>query len=262
MTPLIKFENIYFKREDQNPTGSAKDRSLPLQLKNLLAKNYQSAVISSSGNAAISAIFYCRKLNIPLKVFLSPQTDPYKLKLILSQHQDVTLTPSPNSLAFKYAKTNHSYLLRQSTDPVAQIGYSTIATEIVSKLPLVSSIFIPVGSGTTLLGVSKNLPQNVKIFAVEPASRYGQESETITDALSVKLTPLKSEVAEAIKKHHGSNIIVRNQAVLDNLKKLHQHQINTSPEGALALTGYYQAKTKFEVGDYPVILLTGINRQI
>ena len=126
MTPLIKFGPVYLKREDLNPTGSAKDRALPLQIKKLIKTGYRQAVISSSGNAAISALYYCRQEDIPLKIFLSPKTDPSKLKTILSQNKDTVLSLSPNSLAFKYAKTHQAYLLRQSTDPNAQIGYSAI----------------------------------------------------------------------------------------------------------------------------------------
>ena len=35
MTPLIKLDHFYLKREDQNITGSAKDRAIPVQIKNL-----------------------------------------------------------------------------------------------------------------------------------------------------------------------------------------------------------------------------------
>jgi threonine dehydratase len=261
MTPLIKFDTVYLKREDQNPTGSAKDRSIPLQLKNLLANNYPSAVISSSGNAAISAIFHCQLHNIPLKIFLSPKTNPKKLATILSRHQDVVITPSPNSLAYKFAKANHAYLLRQSTDPIAQVGYSAITSEILSQLPSVSSIFVPVGSGTTLLGIAKNLPPSVKLFAVKPASFCGQETETITDALSVKLTPLKSLVLKAVKNHQGAVIFAKNNQVINTLTVLDQHQVHTSPEGALALAGYYQIQPSLDVGNFPVVLLTGTRHE-
>ena len=39
MTPLVKIDNLYFKREDLNPTGSAKDRAIPLQIENLIKVN-------------------------------------------------------------------------------------------------------------------------------------------------------------------------------------------------------------------------------
>jgi len=267
MTPLTKIDNIYFKREDLNPTGSAKDRALPLQIQNLIKNNYSSAVISSTGNAAISASFYCQQAGIPLTIFVSPNINLHKLSLI---NGHIIKSLKPISDAIKFSKANNSYLLRQSTDISAQNGYGEIAKEILSQLPQITSIFIPVGSGTTLLGIAKILPDNVKIFAVQPATNpticsvfdpeYTEESETITDALSVKYLPLKKEIIKTIEKHGGTGIIVKNTDAINCLDFV--KQFNTSSESALTLAAFYQAKDKYQIGDYPVILLTGTQRWI
>lgn len=265
MTPLSKIDNLYFKREDLNPTGSAKDRALPFQIQNLLNNNFTSAVISSTGNAAISAAYYCQKENIPLTIFVSPKINTNKLSLIKG---NIIKSLKPISDAIKFSKANHAYLLRQSTDISAQTGYGEIAKEILIQLPQTTSIFIPVGSGTTLLGIAKVLPDNVKIFAAQPASNpticsafdqnYTPETETVTDALGVKYLPLKNEVINAIKIHQGLGVVVKN---IDTIKHLDfVKQFNASPESALTLAAYYQIKSKAEVGDYPVILLTGTKR--
>ena len=265
MTPLIKIDNLYFKREDLNPTGSAKDRAIPFQIENLIKNSFNSAVISSTGNAAISASFYCEQANIPLTIFVSPKINPHKLSLIKGH---IIKSLQPISDAIKFSKANHSYLLRQSTDPNSQIGYGQIAKEILEQLPQITSLFIPVGSGTTLLGIAKILPDNIKIFAVQPASNpticsvfnpnYTSENDTITDALSVKYLPLKKEIIKSIKNHGGSGIIVSNQAAINLLNFV--AQFNASPESALSLAAYYQAQKDYQIGDYPVILLTGTKR--
>jgi len=265
MTPLIKIDNIYFKREDLNPTGSAKDRALPLQIQNLINSGLNSAVISSTGNAAISASYYCQQAGIPLTIFVSRNINPHKLSLI---NGHIIKSPKPISDAIKFSKANNSYLLRQSTDPIAQRGYGQIATELLEQLPAITSIFIPVGSGTTLLGIAKILPDSVKVFAAQPASNpticsvfnpgFTLETETITDALSVKYLPLKKDIINTIKKHQGSGIIVKNSEAIKCLDFV--KQFNVSPESALTLAAFFQAKNNFEVGDYPVILLTGTQR--
>jgi len=265
MTPLTKIDNLYFKREDLNPTGSAKDRAIPHQIENLIKNSFQSAVISSTGNAAISASYYCAKAGIPLTIFVSPNINQNKLSLIKG---NIIQSQKPISDAIKFSKANNSYLLRQSTDKNAQNGYGEIAKEILAELPQITSIFIPVGSGTTLLGISKILPDNVKIFAVQPASNpticssfdthFTLETETITDSLSVKYLPLKNEIIKTIEKHGGTGIIVSNTDAINCLDYV--KQFNASPESALSLAALYQAQKKYEIGDYPVILLTGINR--
>jgi threonine dehydratase len=268
MTPLVKFESLYLKREDQNPTGSAKDRAISLQVENLKNLQYPSAVISSTGNAAISAAYYCQKQGVPLSIFISPKINPQKLALLPSKF--LIQTDKPISAAFKYAKANQSYLLRQSTDPVALDGYQQIGEEIIKQLPKITSIFIPVGSGSTLLGISRVLPPNVKIFAIQPACHcpiaaifdrdFTLETKTITDSLSAKLLPLKRKVFSAIKNSGGSGIVVQNSDVVKADRYFQKNKIITSPESALAYAGYQKARNIFPIGDCPVILFTGAKR--
>lgn len=251
MTPLENYGEVYLKREDKNITGSAKDRAIDIQTN----QSIKEAVISSSGNAAISAQYFCNQKNIKLKIFVSPKTNLQKLKLL----NNYSVSNQPISDAFKYAKSNHAYNLRQSTDPNSLIGYQEIGKEILIQCPKVTSIFIPVGSGTTLLGISQVLPSSVKIFAVQPASHcpiashfdkeYIKEESTITDALSVKSIPLKSKVIKACY----SGVVVQNNEV-------QSQKIDTSPEGNLAYAGYLKAKKLHKLGDYPIILLTGAKR--
>ncbi len=266
MTPLVKIGNVYFKREDFNITGSAKDRSIALQVKHLKDNYFSSAVISSTGNAAISAQYFCRKHNINLTIFVSPHTDKSKLKLIANY----IVSPRPISDAFKFAKNNRAYLLRQSTDPIALRGYSQIATEIIKQLPQVTSVFIPVGSGTTLLGISQKIPSSIPVFGVQPASYcpiasifdhdFVTENSTITDALGVKLLPLKNKVIKTINDHLGQGIVVQNRDVINSQNYLTSHKVITSPEGALALAGVNKIKSQTNIGNFPVIILTGAKR--
>jgi len=266
MTPLIKIDSIFLKREDQNPSGSAKDRALLLQVQNLKSKGFSKAVISSTGNAAISAQFFCHQLQVPLTIFLSPRTSPAKLKLL----HNFTISPRPISDAIKFAKVNHAYLLRQSTDPIALSGYRQIGTELLQELPKISSLFIPVGSGTTMLGVSQSLPQPVKIFAVQPASHcpisslfdknYSSETSSLTDSLGAKYLPLKNNILKAIRESGGGGVVVQNRNIKIAQSFLLNNKIITSFESALALAGYQKIKNTQDVGKFPVILLTGAKR--
>src|SRR3989338_2581237 len=78
-TPLVCINGIAFKCEYKNPTGSVKDRGLSFQISKLWEQKGKQAVISSSGNAAISAAAYCRLAGIKLTVFVSPGINRGKL---------------------------------------------------------------------------------------------------------------------------------------------------------------------------------------
>ncbi len=270
-TPLVKIDNFYLKREDQNPTGSAKDRAIPFQIENLKHLGFTKAVISSTGNAAISAAHFCQINQIELTIFLSSKVNQKKLDLLKQYSAEIILSDQPISDAIKYAKSKQVYLLRQSTDPSALIGYQQIALEVIQDLPQISSIFIPVGSGTTLLGIAQKLPPSTKIFAVQSASNcpiskrfdnnFIPENRLITDALSVKFIPLKDKIISNIKNCNGSAFTVQNEAILLANQLLESKNIFTSLEGSLALAGYQKAiKNGIDVGNFPVILLTGAKR--
>lgn len=266
MTPLHLFDNIYFKREDLSTTGSAKDRAIPNQINNLLSQNFKSAVISSTGNAAISAQYFCSQNNVDLTIFVSPHTDPNKLSLL----KNYRISDKPISDAIKFSKQNNAYLLRQSTDESAIKGYSSLGKELTNELPNVTSVFFPASSGATLLGCSQELPSSVKIFAVQSAyncpiskvftSDFHPESSNITDALTAKFVPLKSQVVSAIKNSSGSGLVISNSEILTAQKTLESYNINCSLEGALTLAGLRKAKTKFDIGQYPVVIITGTKR--
>jgi len=223
-TPLIKLDNLYLKREDKNITGSSKDRAIPLQIDNLKKNGFTQAVISSTGNAAISAAYFCQQKKIELTIFLSPKVSPQKLAMLKKFPSEIILSPKPISDAIKFSKLNHVFLLRQSTDPVSLIGYQQIAKEIMSQLPQVSSIFIPIGSGTTLIGISQKLSQNVPIFGVQSAANcpisklfdkdFVPENRLITDALSVKFLPQKQKIIDIVKKSNGFVFTLQNEAII------------------------------------------------
>ena len=270
-TPLVKLDNCYLKREDQNITGSAKDRAIVLQIANLKKNNFTKAVISSTGNAAISAAYFCQQNEIDLTIFLSDKVSPKKLEILKKYPSEIILVKKPISQAIKFSKKNHAYLLRQSTDPVALNGYSQIGQEIIEELPQTTSVFIPIGSGTTLLGISQNLPSSVKIFGAQSAANcpisknfdknFIPETRLITDALSVKFIPQKNKIINAIKKSDGFAFTIQNESIISADQFLESKNIITSLEGSLAYAAFKKAKqNNFDVGDFPVILLTGAKR--
>lgn len=270
-TPLVKIDNFYLKREDENMTGSAKDRAIPVQIANLKNQGFTSAVISSTGNAAISAAYFCHQNNIDLTIFLSSTVSSQKLNLLKQYDHEIIFSPQPISDAIKFSKANQAYLLRQSTDPSALDGYSQIVDDLISQLRQVTSIFIPIGSGTTLLGISQKLPKNIKIFGAQSSANptisklfdtnYSPENRLITDALSVKFLPNKNQIIQTIKNSNGFSFVLQNREIVDADANLQSKNISTSLEGALAFAAYQKAvKNQIEVGEYPVILLTGAKR--
>jgi threonine synthase len=271
MTPISTIAEVSFKLESTNPSGSAKDRALPLQIDRLKSLGFTEAVISSSGNAAISAAHFCQLEKIPLTIFLPSHVNPHKLKLIKSFKFPIVLSPQPNSQAFRFSKTKGAYYLRQSTDPSARIGYSQIGTEINSQYPQATSLIIPVGSGSTLLGISDTLLPTIKLIAAQPASsapicshfdsNFDPETFTVTDALSVKMLPLKSVIIDVLSSR-GRGVVVQNDLTQQAVTWLKDNDLNASAETALCLAALWKLRANHSdlLGPNPLILATGCLR--
>lgn len=269
-TPLIKIEGIYFKCEFRNPTGSHKDRAFARVIKGLKKKGIKEAVLSSSGNAAISAATYCRLAGIQLVVFVSPNINKNKLKVLEDLNCRIIKTKRPLSESVKYSKIYKVNNLRQSTDHEAPLGYESVSSEIIKEGVLPDAVFIPVSSGTAFVGIAngfyklkyKTALHAVQTEAVHPISDvfdkdFSESSESLADAIVAKYTPREKEILEIIKNTGGSGWVIGNAHMHRARSWLLNHNLDCSYEGAVALAAIWKANKKGYEFQKPVCLLTG-----
>lgn len=268
-TRLVKKDGLYFKCEFTNPTGSVKDRGFCFQLAKTKEQGFKKTVLSSSGNAAISASAYCKIHNIDLTVFVSKHINPQKLAAI-DKNTIVVKTDKPVSSAFKESQKSKTRLLRQSTDPFGCFGYRTISFELIESLPQIDAVFIPVSSGTILKGVYEGFSQfkhypaihAVQTTKIHPIAEkfdvdFKPEKQSLADAIVAKYLPLEDEVINIIKKTKGSAWMISNNTMRIYKRKLDLFKLNCSYEGAAVLAAYYKAAEHGFVYKNPVCLLTG-----
>ncbi|MHB8362475.1 MAG: PLP-dependent lyase/thiolase, partial [Patescibacteria group bacterium] len=137
-TPLLRLgfleketgiQYIYAKREDKNPTGSSKDRSLAFIISYLQSKKIENIAVPSSGNTAISAIAYSKLTGINIDIFISDKLSKEKTTRLdkyigrNSSNIKVHRSKKPLSDAFKYSKEKNIPLLRGSKDKYAVEGF-------------------------------------------------------------------------------------------------------------------------------------------
>jgi threonine synthase len=268
-TPLRKVGGIYFKCEFGNPNGSYKDRSLAYQISHIYSLGIKKAVISSSGNAAISAFSYCKKVGIDLQVFVSPKINHLKKKVLEKVGIKFNISKTPIKSAFQYAKNAEAYNLRSSVDPIAQEGYKTIAFEILEEVDP-DAIFVPVSSGTAFVGIArgfefmrKKLPMNtVQTTCVHPVAafydaNFTKTEKSLADAIVARFTPLQEKIMDIISESKGSGWVISDEEILEADKDLKNNNIICSYEGAMALAAYKKAIKKGQNFKNPVCILSG-----
>ncbi len=291
---ILNIKTIYLKREDLNPTGSFKDRSIAYQLSVHYQNNKSSFVISSTGNAAISSISYCKLFNCYLSVFVSKKIPADKLLRLLKaieienfdhsilQKEDtqsitkdnisIYFSKKPKSDSIKYVNENKSVHLRGSNDELATSGFKTITYELVNKIKNMDAIFIPCSSGTSTIGIyqgffdiNKSSPpihivQTTKVHPMASVfdKNYSKTTTSLASAISDRVAHRKDQVVEAISRSGGSGLVINDDEILTAQSLLKQHcNIDTSFDSSLSLAGLIKAIKNESNIKRPVLILSG-----
>ena len=216
--------------------------------------------ISSSGNAAITATYIAKQYEIKLTIFLSENINNEKLKKIATfanESKNITIIKSkkPRSDLFKFIFDNRCINLRGSTDKYAQVGYESIATELVESGEDFDSIFIPASSGVSSIGVYNgfmklgkkvqiHVCQTEKVNAIAKHFDFDFEihNNSKADAITDKVGLRKREIIEIINTSKGFGWVI-SDSLLEEVRHDIKALIDFKPSynSLLALAGLKKA---------------------
>lgn len=184
---LIKDENIadiYVKLEKFNPGGSVKDRAalgmIEKAEKEGLLKPGSIIVEPTSGNTGI-ALAFIGKLKGYKVIIVMPETmSKERRDLIKAYGAELILTEGAKGMKGAIEKAlemgnGEEYFIPQQFENIAnpEKHYATTAEEIYKDIPDLDAFVAGVGTGGTIVGISKNLKKknpNIKAVAIEPAN--------------------------------------------------------------------------------------------
>jgi threonine synthase len=264
-TPVEKIGKMLAKREDKSATGSHKFRSLEYQLSCLASESVHKAVLSSSGNAAISASrILSQDSNLKLFVFLSQKTAPEKLAAIkLAPNLIPILSSKPLRLA-KYAIKHFNLKdLRPSRDRNAQIGFRSLGFEIFEQNPEIGNIFSFATSFASIRGITEAyetlkklgaIKKTPKLFAVTSSGQLagGLSGQSSMSSGQKELPALRSPKGEGVSSGHEWTQVNVSDAEILSTRQRHP-QLETSNEGVASLAAAEKLNPKGET----LVVLTG-----
>ena len=206
-TKLSQDCEIYLKAECLQNTGSFKLRGAYYKITCLSDEEKQRGVIAcSAGNHAQGVALGATNNGIKSIICL-PSTAPLsKVEATKSLGAEVCMADGYYDDAYKKAielKDKHGYtFIHPFDDPLVIAGQGTIGIEILSQLPDVDAVVVPVGGGGLISGVAfaiKKLKPHVKVYGVQaegaPSMKQSLEKgervvldkvSTIADGISVK----------------------------------------------------------------------------
>ena len=270
----LSLERLILKREDLNPTGSHKARSLAYQVSKAKQEGKKVLLISSSGNAAAAAASYTALAGMRLIAFVSPETHPVKLQEIERAGAAVIVTDRPINLA-KYASRRYGIEnLRPSTNDASIEGFKSIGFEIYETLGEVDAIFTFVSSGSSLLGIAEAYRALAEMEGISPPQLYAVHSGALSphseeDAakgpplagrLAAKRTRRAKAVLRAVEETGGEAVRIGDEEIKAAVSALAKRGVLTSPEGVASFAALASVAERRRLKK-AVCILTGHSSQ-
>lgn len=184
-TPMIKIKykynnkinEVYTKLEYYNYSGSIKDRIVKYIIeKNNLPKG-STVCEATSGNTGIALAALGAKYGLKVVIFIPKSASIERINLMRLYGATVIITESFDEAikgAYNYSVENNCFLCDQFNNKLnLEAHYNTTAVEIYNSVNNIGAFISGVGTGGTLMGISKYLKsknQNTKCVALEPAS--------------------------------------------------------------------------------------------
>ena len=166
---------IYLKREDQQPVHSFKLRGAYNKLNSLTEEQCIHGVIAASaGNHAQGLALAAKKLGINATIVMPKTTPDIKVDNVRRFGGEVRLVGNSfneaQAASIEYAETEKKTLIHPFDDVEVIVGQGTVAKELLQQLPQADVVFIPVGGGGLLAGMAvylKQLSPSTRIIGVE-----------------------------------------------------------------------------------------------
>lgn len=169
---------VFFKAEHLQFTGSFKARGALNKLLSLTdAQRAQGVVAASSGNHGAAVAYASQKLNVQAIIFVPKNAVPTKISNIRRYGAQVKMygedMADTQTEAIAFSKKHQKIFISPYDDPDIIFGQGTLAIDILKQLPKTEVIFVAVGGGGLISGVSgylKETKPDIRIFGCSPSN--------------------------------------------------------------------------------------------
>ena len=293
--PAAGIENLHFKLESINPTGSYKDRFAAAAISHMQAAGKSRCLATSSGNTGAALAAYCAAANLPCQIAIvepAPagkcvQMLAYGAQLYRVKGFGVDADVTTRTLALLASRGGQADSMLQVSafcySPLGMEGVQTISYELAEQAEAWQHVFVPAGGGGLTLAVARGfqrlvadgrLPRGPQIHCVQPQGnatiagplQRGESKSQQVDCttrisgLQVPIVLDGDEVIAACRASGGRGYVVADEEVFAAQRSLAREEgVFCEPAGATALAGALQAISRGEVrpADSVVCLVTG-----
>jgi threonine synthase len=289
-TPLVKLsDNVYFKLENLNPTGSFKDRGSTMLVSALheLVKKAEGYISEdSSGNAGASIAAYAARAGLRSKIYVPENVSGPKFNQIRFYGAEVVKVFGSRSKVADEAQKpgKRKFYVGHIFHPLFRDGIRSLAYEIAEqcKWHISGRIYLPVSAGTLLLGVIngfkhlaessviETMPKIVACQTRQVSPLYHQFKNllytpperitSIADALVSVNPPLLNIMVKSLKEADGDAVMVEEDEIFAAFIELARKGFFVEPSSAVAYAAYKKQLKDKQISndDKAIIILTGM----
>src|SRR3989442_905760 len=176
--PSIGLEQLYFKYEGLNPSGSFKDRGMAVATAKALEAGAQTLLCASTGNTSASASAYAARCGLRAVVVVpAGGVATGKLAQALAYGATLVIVKSSFDAALELVRQlahQTRVALVDSLNPFRIEGHRTGAFEIVEQLGKApAQLFIPVGNGGNITADWRSFGEMVLTAGRSPPRMHG-----------------------------------------------------------------------------------------
>jgi threonine dehydratase len=270
---------LFLKCENLQKTGSFKPRGALHKVLSLDASQRQAGAITvSAGNHAQAVAWAAGVVGVPACVVMPTDAPRSKLDAVRGYGASIVLHDDRATLFDRLHEEQEkqgSTFVHPFDDPVLLAGTASVGLEIVADLPDVDVVYVPVGGGGLMAGVTSAIKQKrpqVRIVAVELAEGPGLQpaldagrplpvprpARTLADGMT---PPFVGEIPLRIAEEAVDEVVaVTEEQIHDAMRwLLTRAKLMVEASGAAATAGLLYHGTTLSPGARVVTVVSGGN---
>ena len=284
-TPLVRSElltraleaDVWLKNETVSPIASFKWRGALTSISRARDRTeVAAAVTSSTGNHGQGVAWAAREIGIPAHIFLPENPNPVKRRMIEAFGGTVHLggrdIDEAKNLATAFAENEGLLFIDDGESPDMMEGAGTAGLEVVRRLPDIAELYVPMGSGTLVVGTAaivKAVQPDARVVAVQAKGSSAMvESfharrpielpiDTVADGLACRV-PAR-QALEGLWRFVDDAMVVPDEGLLAAVRTLIEAgHVLVEPSGAAALAAAWERRDEVR-GRRIVLILSGAN---
>jgi threonine synthase len=264
-------------------TGSFKDRGAFLMINKCRELGIRSIVEDSSGNSACAIAAYCALAGIRAQIFMPAGNSSAKTVQVRTYGATLHKIPGNRSDCARAAEeaAGESYYAAHTRNPYFLHGTKTVIYEIMeqSRWEAPDYIFVPVGSGSQILGIWLGLQEMKRsgvigryprLVAVQSEhccplknNREGKQtpelpaSPLLAEGIAIRIPPRMDQILEAVAQTDGDVVAVSDLDIVEALQASALQGVYIEPTSAAAVAAIKQYNGRLKQSDRVVVSLTG-----